>query len=148
MVISYTHAKNTNLMMLDVAIIGGGLSGLSLAQRVVASGRSVAVFESRGRFGGRILSLPLDQPFRYDLGPSWIWPDFQPRLASFMAAHAIEVYPQWCHGASLYQTGRAIPPQAYMDQDSYAAARRIHGGTYHLIGALLHALPAQKTRCQ
>ena len=37
-------------MMLDIAIIGAGLSGLSLAQQLRHHDRSVAVFESRARF--------------------------------------------------------------------------------------------------
>jgi len=90
--------------MLDIAIIGGGLSGLSLAQRLQPTRRKLVVFEARERLGGRILSLPGDQPFRYDLGPSWIWPDLQPRLARFIAEHALEIFPQWCEGISFYQS--------------------------------------------
>jgi len=128
-------------MKLDIAIIGGGLAGLSLAQALMPSRRSIAVFEARERFGGRVLSLPEDQPFRYDLGPSWIWPELQPRLARFLASHEIEIFPQWCVGTSLYQSDRSQPAQAYVDQGTYAGARRIRGGMYRLIEALLQALP-------
>ena len=60
--------------MLDVAIIGAGLSGLSLAAQLHQRGYSLAVFEARDRIGGRILSLPPEageaaSPFRFDLGP-------------------------------------------------------------------------------
>ena len=41
-----------NKMILDVAIIGGGLSGLSLAHGLLKENRNIAVFESRERFGG------------------------------------------------------------------------------------------------
>jgi len=128
--------------MLDIAIIGGGLSGLSLAQRLQPTRRKLVVFEARERLGGRILSLPGDQPFRYDLGPSWIWPDLQPRLARFIAEHALEIFPQWCEGISFYQSDRSQPPQAYVDQGTYAAARRFQGGSYRLIEAIRQALPA------
>ena len=128
--------------MLDIAIIGGGLAGLSLAQRLLESNRRVTVFEARDRFGGRILSLPEDEPFRYDLGPSWIWPELQPRLSRFIAMHHIDVYPQWCNGTSLYQSERTSTPQTYVDHGSYAPARRIHGGSYHLIETLLRKLPS------
>ena len=126
--------------MLDIAIIGGGLAGLSLAQRLAETQRRIAVFEARERFGGRILSLPEDQPFRHDLGPGWIWPELQPRLAEFIARHALEIYPQWCVGTSFYQSDRSQPPQAYVDQGTYAAARRIQGGAYRLIDVLLQTL--------
>lgn len=136
-------------MMLDIAIIGGGLAGLSLAQRLLNSRRDnqdakqpiLALFESRDRFGGRIVSLPLSDEFRHDLGPSWVWPGFQPQLASFIAQHGIDVYPQWLSGDSLYQTGREIPPQAYRDHNTYEPARRIHGGSYRLVETLLQQLP-------
>lgn len=140
------HGNDTNRMMLDIAIIGGGLAGLSLAQRLLDSKRSVAVFEARDRFGGRIVSLPLDHPFRYDLGPSWIWPELQPRLARFIAEHHLGIYPQWFNGTSLYQSERTSPPQAYVDHGSYAPARRVHGGTYHLIETLLQQLPPSQLK--
>jgi monoamine oxidase len=126
--------------MLDIVIIGGGLAGLSLAQRLTAEQRSIAVFEARDRFGGRILSLPEAKQFRYDFGPGWIWPELQPRIASFIAQHAIEIYPQRCDGISFYQSDRSQPPQAYVDKTTYATARRIQGGTSRLIDVLLQTL--------
>lgn len=128
--------------MLDIAIIGGGLTGLSLARGLVDTQRSIAVFEAREHFGGRVHSLPVEQSFRYDFGPSWIWPELQPRLAEFIAGHALEIFPQWCEGISFYQTDRLQPPQAYVDGGTYAGAYRIQGGTYRLIETLLQTLPA------
>ncbi len=132
--------------MLDIAIIGGGLAGLSLAQSLTVTQQDFAVYEARERFGGRILSLPETQSFRYDMGPSWIWPDLQPRLARFIAEHAIEIFPQWCHGTSFYQSDRSQPPQAFLDQGTYAAARRIQGGAYRLIETLLSTLPPRSLK--
>ena len=134
--------------MLDVAIIGGGLAGLSLAQRLPFEQYAFAVFEARERFGGRILSLPapnnirpVAEAFRSDLGPSWIWPDDQPHIAAFIAEHGLKTYPQYLQGKSLYQTERLLPPQSFVDHTTYASARRIVGGTYRLIETLLARLP-------
>lgn len=127
-------------MMLDIAIIGGGLSGLSLARHLQATSERIAVFEAREGFGGRILSLPADQPVRYDLGPSWIWPELQPRLARFISEHGLETFPQWCQGLSFYQSERLQAPQAFRNEDTYAGARRLQGGTYRLIDSLLQTL--------
>lgn len=132
--------------MLDVAIIGGGLSGLALAQRLLDAGRSACVFEAADRFGGRIVSLPAAPGFRYDLGPGWIWPAMQPRLAAFIAQHGIGVYPQWLAGKSLYQTSREQPAKAFLDHGTYADARRIDGGAYRLVECLLQQLPGQALR--
>ena len=46
--------------MLDIAIIGAGLSGLSLADRLLEDNRHIAVFEARNRYGGRILSRSIE----------------------------------------------------------------------------------------
>jgi monoamine oxidase len=133
--------------MLDIAIIGGGLSGLSLAQILMTQNRSFAVFESRDRFGGRILSQSAtdgdETGFRVDLGPSWIWPDFQPRIADFVQQNDIEVFSQWTEGKALYQTEREAPPQAYVDHETYGPARRVSGGSYRLVETLLQQLPVE-----
>ena len=132
-----------NKMILDVAIIGGGLSGLSLAHGLLKENRNIAVFESRERFGGRIVSLPAAGNFCYDMGPSWIWPAFQPRLASFIERGNIAVFPQWFSGKSLYQAERELEPQTYIDHNTYEPAKRIQGGAYRLVDSLLREMPLQ-----
>lgn len=65
-------------------IIGGGLSGLYAAHLLQALGESFLVLEARSDFGGRIrTAVHAEQPF--DLGPSWIWPNTQPRIARLLA---------------------------------------------------------------
>ncbi len=57
---------------LDVAVVGGGVSGLYTAWRLLASGRypKVGVFEMSQRFGGRLLTLtpPETTSLRAELG--------------------------------------------------------------------------------
>ncbi len=137
--------------MLDVAVIGGGLAGLSLALQLQAMGCRYAVFEAGNRFGGRILSRPPPGDsaddvggFRADLGPSWIWPNDQPRLAEFIDAYRLAVYPQWLCGRSLYHNNRLAAPQPFVDHATYASARRLAGGSYRLIEALTARLPADR----
>lgn len=134
--------------MLDIAIIGGGLTGLSLAQGLMQKSQNLAVFEARERFGGRILSLPHTSSFRHDLGPSWIWPELQPRISHFITEYGIEIFPQWCRGTSFYHTERLQPAQAYVDQGTYAGARRVQGGAYRLIETLLELVPASNLKTQ
>lgn len=145
---SSASSRNTRVSpesdgIVDIAIIGGGLAGLSLAHGLLDMGQGVAVFEARDRFGGRILSLALEPAFRYDLGPGWIWPELQPRLTQFIVDHGVDIYPQWSDGLSLYHTDRLQPPQAYQDDGVYRLARRIQGGTQGLIDVFLRTLPPE-----
>lgn len=133
--------------MPDIVIIGGGLAGLALAQHLHQAGRSYALYEARNRFGGRILSVAntagpaARETFRNDLGPSWIWPDHQPRIAAFTAAHGLASFPQWQTGRSLYQADRHLETQPFIDTTVYASARRVVGDSYRLIETLLAQLP-------
>jgi len=133
--------------MLQVAIVGGGLSGLALAEHLQSAQLRFAVFEARNRFGGRILShTPESQtgkpaPFRNDLGPSWVWPDIQHRIAEFINRHGLSTMAQWQEGLALYLPDRKAKPQAFRDNTTYASARRIEGGSYRLIESLLCRLP-------
>ena len=53
-------------------IVGGGLSGLALAEALKAQGRDYVLVEARQRFGGRILTENFDDAY-FDLGPAWFW---------------------------------------------------------------------------
>ena len=64
----------------DVAIVGGGLAGLTAACRLAASGQGVTLFEARSRLGGRMLTtgvMPVAERPWVDLGPAWFWPHHQ-----------------------------------------------------------------------
>ena len=62
--------------MLDTAIIGGGLCGLTLARYLHGQGKEFALFEARARLGGRIYTVTDKKSgLAIDLGPTWFWPD-------------------------------------------------------------------------
>jgi phytoene desaturase len=54
---------------LPIAIIGGGLGGLSAAATLAARGRAVVLFEKNQWFGGKAAVLEADG-FRFDMGPT------------------------------------------------------------------------------
>ncbi len=129
--------------MLDVAIIGAGLAGLSLATRLQAQGLDFRLFEARERPGGRILGHTPSAAgaFRLDLGPGWIWPESQPLLAALLQRAGLATYPQWQRGTHLYLAEREAPPTGFTDQSGYAGAYRLEGGSWRLVELLLEELP-------
>lgn len=137
-----------NLHTLDVAIIGGGLAGLYLAHLLTEqrgeswARRNVAVFDARSRCGGRIYGLSLEGEGQHlDLGPSWVWPDDQPLISRLIAKFQLPLLRQWQQGSALYQPHRETPPQRYRDEQTYAGACRLVGGTVKLVEAIANTLP-------
>src|ERR1051326_8320976 len=54
--------------MIDVAIVGGGIAGLTAAAVLSRSGKTVSVFERAGHAGGRAQTQNLEG-FHFNLGP-------------------------------------------------------------------------------
>ncbi|MYZ06828.1 FAD-dependent oxidoreductase [Streptomyces sp. SID2999] len=57
--------------VVDVVVVGAGFAGLSAAERLVSTGRSVLVLEGRDRVGGRSFSGEV-AGVRVDLGATWV----------------------------------------------------------------------------
>jgi monoamine oxidase len=114
-------------------IIGGGLTGLSLAYRLQKAGHDYLLIEARQRLGGRIKSLTVADA-QFDLGPSWIWSG-QDRIAALLAELGLITFEQWSGGAQLYEhpNGEVQQNSGFM---SMAGSYRIAGGTSALTDAL------------
>lgn len=125
-------------------IIGGGLSGLSLAYRLQMAGHDYHLIEARDRLGGRIKSLTVDD-IAFDLGPSWVWPG-QERIATLLPELGLSTFEQWSTGEQLFEqaSGEVIQNAGFI---SMAGSYRITGGTFALTEALASRLdPARLTR--
>ena len=124
----------------DVAIVGGGLAGLSLAAHLADAGIEFQLFEARNRFGGRIKTGQVGGA-SYDLGPAWFWPG-QPRMARLAHALGLEVFEQFSEGALSFEDpdGRVARNRGF---SSMQGSLRVAGGLGQMIAALTAALPPQ-----
>jgi len=128
--------------VLDTVIVGGGLCGLALAKSLHEQGRSFALYEARGRLGGRILSRSV-AGMALDLGPTWFWPDTQPRMSKLVAELGLAHFPQHDDGSVLHLTDHDKKPDSRQVADLHGGARRLVGGMGALVDALANGLPAE-----
>jgi monoamine oxidase len=139
-------------MPVDTLIVGAGLSGLYTAYRLHQAEQSFLLLEARSRLGGRILSkaadpsLPEPSDYQYDLGPAWVWPEFQPRMAKLLSELDIPLFQQYITGDVLYEEMNSSGPHRHAGPSAHNQSYRIAGGTQALIEKLSQTLPADSVR--
>jgi monoamine oxidase len=87
--------------VIDVLIVGAGLSGLAAAECCRAQGLRVRVVEACESVGGRIKSAMHNGKYVGDLGPSWVWPEWQPASTRWLADLQIDTFAQYDDGHGL-----------------------------------------------
>jgi monoamine oxidase len=133
-------------MEYDCLILGAGLSGLYAALQLQQRGLRCAVLEARDRPGGRILAVSPDGVTRFDLGPAWLWPEFQPLIADLTQTLGVELFAQQTFGAALYEDPNQPAPLRIDGESPNAHSWRITGGTTGLIEALAERLAPETIR--
>ena len=115
-------------MRTQTLIIGGGLSGLSLASQLARQGRDFLLVEGRDRLGGRILTEHLEGGC-FDLGPTWFWPG-QPRIAALLDLLGLEWFEQFHKGELSYEDelGRVERGRGFASMQGSYRLRRGFGG--------------------
>ena len=132
-----------------IAIVGGGLAGLYAAHALENQGiRDYVLLEARDTWGGRITSTA---PFgaasaldRFDLGPTWFWPDYQPQLDRLVESLGLARFAQHEAGAMMVEPRPDAAPMRTQGYSSGAPSMRLLGGMSSLIDALRQPLPRDK----
>ena len=128
-------------MQTDVLIVGGGLSGLSLARQLQGAGINYHLVEARSRFGGRIHTQTVEsqgQTGDFDTGPAWFWPG-QPRLEKLVPELGLKAFLQYAEGELNFEDerGQVFPGQGYA---SMAGSYRLQGGLSKLVDGMRQQL--------
>lgn len=122
----------------SVCIVGGGLSGLYAAWLLEQHGiRDYVILEARHAPGGRIASFePADGLDRFDLGPTWYWPEYQPQLQQVIAKLSLSAFPQHESGDAIWERAGGAAPARGPTYMTAPQSMRLLGGMSALTNAL------------
>ncbi|TDW99012.1 monoamine oxidase [Dinghuibacter silviterrae] len=118
-----------------VVIVGGGLSGMTLAYRLRKEKLNVTILEAASRLGGRIQTIAGKLGTPLELGATW-FADQHSQLTGLLDELGLEKYPQFSEGISLFQTKSFEPAQQFHVPAGDIPSYRVAGGTEALIDAL------------
>ena len=125
-----------------VIIIGGGLSGLTLAYLLQKKNISTTILEASPRLGGRIQTVKGRLGTPLELGATW-FADKHRNFSALVKELELKKYPQFSEGIALFQTKSFEPPQEFFIPEGEAPSYRIAGGTQKLTDTLASHLDAQ-----
>ncbi|KAJ5482316.1 hypothetical protein N7475_001128 [Penicillium sp. IBT 31633x] len=97
----------------DVAIIGGGLAGLSAAKALAAANKSFAILEARDRVGGRVLKANVLGKHAEELGAEYVGPT-QDQVLALAAELGLPTYKTYTTGYSTFYRNGTV--HHYQDQ--------------------------------
>lgn len=128
-----------------VVIIGAGLSGLRAASLLTARGISCRILEAKERTGGRVLSEEVagrPELGKFDMGPTWFWPQYEPAIAELVNELGLETFVQYNQGFFVSERSGDELPQRYMlPEGAMESSVRFVGGVQTLIDAIDATLP-------
>lgn len=128
---------------MQTLIIGGGLSGLALADMFEAKSHDYMLLEARDRFGGRIMTEH-HKHGAFDMGPAWFWPG-QPRIAAIIDRLNLEKFDQFYKGDLTFEDEQG-QVQRRRGHSPMEGSWRLKGGLGALTQTLSDGLPNTRKR--
>ena len=104
-------------MVVDVIVVGGGLSGMSAAYDVHKAGKSVLVLEARDRVGGKTYTVDTVSGGRADIGGAWFNEHTQHSITELVREAKMPFFEQSVHGQAALELFKGDIRQ-YMDRRS------------------------------
>ena len=126
-----------------MAVVGGGLAGLTAANALARAGRSVQVLEARSVVGGRMMTIvasEVNDRAWLDLGATWVWDD-QPRMQALARELGVDAFPQYRTGKAVSDEGPDEPARPVDFPPSSPTELRLVGGAQDVCSRLAERLP-------
>jgi len=128
-----------------VVIVGGGLSGLTLAYLLKKKGVSTTLLEASTRLGGRIQTVKGRLSTPLELGATW-FADKHQSFSALVDELGLQKFPQYSKGITLFQTKSFEPPQQFFVPEAEQPSYRVAGGTQRVTDTLTKRLNDQDIR--
>jgi monoamine oxidase len=129
----------------DVLIIGGGLTGLTLAYLLKQNEINFIIVEARNRLGGRIQTKYNDGEAPIELGATWLI-DQQNSALELLKDLNITVFEQHYGNTAIYHPNGSKTPQLVDLPKNNSKSYRINNGTFSMIEALIKRLDNGKIK--
>lgn len=128
---------------IDIAIIGSGLTGLTLAYLLRNDHRSVVLIEARDRVGGRVHTLEKAGMAPLEMGATWLGRKHT-ALWELLQELNVGVFEQGYSERAIYEPMSISPAQLVALPPNDDPSYRIQGGSSALIKALANTLQANQ----
>ena len=119
----------------DILIIGGGLTGLTLAYLLRDSKLTVKIVEARDRIGGRIHTLYSEELPSLEMGATWLGKKHS-AIVQLLETLNIGIYEQAMSDKAIYEADASNAAQLIPIPPNPEPSHRIEGGSSNLINAL------------
>ena len=119
----------------DIIIIGAGLTGLTLAYLLRASGKNIKIVEARNRLGGRILTKGYRSNQPVEMGATWLGNQHK-RLIALLQELGIHTFDQIIGNTAIYEAISTSPHYLANLPPNPEPSMRVQDGTEKIIHAL------------